>query len=204
LLGHDAAVAHWVAQRIPYMGDGEAFGACSAIGVLREDGRLVGGVVYHNHYPQFGNIELSFASDDARWLTRPIICALLSYPFVQLQCRRVTGCTPRRAARALRFLNNFGFRREGVVWRMFGDDDGIISGLRRTYWERSRWAKPLAERRSPIEATNGKIDTKAAACARSDGGRSSASRRQPTDGGAAAAAQHGQQLQPARVGDLSG
>lgn len=142
VFGHDRDVAHWVAAHIPglapHLGEfeyGMAFGASTAIGVMNARGELVGGVVYHNWNALAGNIELSFASTTPKWLTREILGALLRYPFAQLQCRRITGVTPRRATSARRFLEKFGFKREGCVRYGFGDDHAIISGLLRSEWD---------------------------------------------------------------------
>lgn len=158
LVGENAAVCDWVARHIPRMEEalarceyGDAFGPATAIGVLDGRGLLVGGVVYHNWQPAFRSIELSFAATSSRWLTREIIGYLLRYPFDDLNCQRVTGFTPRRATSARRFLDRFGFKREGLVRRGFGDDDAVISGLLRKEWQESRWAKPLQERRAARE-----------------------------------------------------
>lgn len=151
----NAIVCQWVAEHIPAMAPtlsqvpfGEAFGAATAIGVLNAKDELVGGVVYHNYQPTFRSIELSFASTDRRWLTRRILGDLLRYPFDDLNCQRVTGFTPRKATSARRFLDRFGFKREGLVRRGFGDDDAVISGLLRKEWQRSKWATPLPERQA--------------------------------------------------------
>jgi RimJ/RimL family protein N-acetyltransferase len=139
VLGQDRDVAAWVAARTPHMGEGALFGPCAAIGVADEAGRPLGAVVFSNFQPGFGSIEVSFAADTPRWLTRPLIGAILSYPFVQLDCQRLTAVTPRKARRARRFLDRFGFKREGVVRKGFGTDDAIISGLLRTEWLGSKW-----------------------------------------------------------------
>jgi RimJ/RimL family protein N-acetyltransferase len=140
VLDKSADVAAWVAARIPQMQGAGDFGACAAIGVEGEDGRPLGGVVFHNYQPRFRNIEVSFASDTPRWLTRNLIRRILSYPFEQLNCARLTAITPRKAASARRFLDVFGFKREGLVRRGFGTDDAVISGLLKREWARSRWA----------------------------------------------------------------
>jgi hypothetical protein len=152
LYGHDALVCDWVARRIPGMAPavannppGRAFGAATAIGVVDGEGCLRGGVIYHNYRPEFRTIELGFASAHRRWLTRSLINGLLAYPFDQLGCQRVTGVTPKRYKDARRFLDKFGFKREGVVRRGFGDDDAIISGLLRSEWDRSPWNARSAE-----------------------------------------------------------
>lgn len=137
LLGDDANVAAWVAERIPHMHG--PFPPAAAIGVVDEDGRPLGGVVFTSHHPAYRSIEASFASASPRWLTKGIISAILTYPFGQLDCQRVTTVTPRKATSARRFLEVFGFRREGIVRRGFGADDAVISGLLREEWARSRF-----------------------------------------------------------------
>lgn len=132
-------VAAWVAARIPQMTGSQDFGPCDAIGVVSEDGTPLGGVVFHGYQPRFGNMELSMASDSPRWLTRRLISGILAYPFDQHGVQRVTALTPKRNAACRRFLELFGFKREGVIRRGFGDDDMIVSGLLRSEWERSRF-----------------------------------------------------------------
>jgi RimJ/RimL family protein N-acetyltransferase len=140
VLDQSAAIAAWVAARIPHMAGAGDFGPCSAIGVVAADSRALGGVVFHSYQPRFANIEVSFASATPRWLTRNLIRSILAYPFDQLGCQRLTAITPKKARAARAFLDHFGFKREGVVRRGFGDDDAIVSGLLRWEWDRSPWA----------------------------------------------------------------
>jgi len=140
VLDQSSGVAAWVAARIPQMQGADDFGPCAAIGIVAGDGRALGGVVFSNWQPRFRSIEVSFASDSARWLTRGLIRRILAYPFDQLGCARLTAITPRKARAARAFLDRFGFKREGVIRRGFGDDDAIVSGLLKREWERSRWA----------------------------------------------------------------
>lgn len=160
LFGQDAVVADWVARRIPSTARkmhefdfGAAFGPATAIGVVDERGELVAGAVYHAYDKWCRCIEMSCAASTSRWLTREIVCALLRYPFDQLSCVRVTCVTPRKATSVRRFLQNLGFKREGLVRRGFGNDDAIILGLLQSEFRRSRWVQPLAKRlkRSEVE-----------------------------------------------------
>ena len=140
ILDQSDAVAAWVAERIPHMASAADFGPCAAIGVAGADGRPLGGVVFSNWQPRFANIEVSFASESPRWLTRNLIRAILAYPFDQLACARLTAITPKKARPARAFLDHFGFKREGVIRKGFGADDAIVSGLLRREWAASRWA----------------------------------------------------------------
>ncbi len=140
ILDQSEAVAAWVAARIPQMEGAADFGPCIAIGVVAADGRALGGVVFSNYQPRFGNIEVSFASESPRWLTKNLI-RQIPYPFDQLACARITAITPKKARAARAFLDHFGFKREGVVRRGFGSDDAIVSGLLKREWSGSRWAR---------------------------------------------------------------
>jgi RimJ/RimL family protein N-acetyltransferase len=160
LFREDAMVADWVARRIPSTARkmpefeyGQAFGPATAIGVVDDQDELVAGAVYHAYDKWCRSIEMSCAASTSRWLTREIVCALLRYPFDQLSCVRVTCVTPRRATSVRRFLQNLGFKREGLVRRGFGNDDAMILGLLQSEFRRSRWVQPLAERskRSEVE-----------------------------------------------------
>lgn len=154
LYGHSAEVADWVGRRIPYVAKRLArdptvspFGAAQAIGVIDAAGSLIAGVVYHGYDPDCPSIEMSFAAATAKWLTRDLICELLRYPFEGLGCRRVTACTPRRATSARRFIDRFGFKREGCVRFAFGSDHAIISGLLASEWAQSRFNREPAPKR---------------------------------------------------------
>lgn len=149
--GQDAAVAHWVACAIPHLREaaldlpyGGVFGPAAALGVVDEAGRLLGGVVYHNHSPYFRSIDISCASLGGRWLTAPILRVLLNYPFRQLNCIRATSVTPRKSDQPRRFLERLGFKREGVARYGFGDDHAVIYGLLAREWARH----PLAQERA--------------------------------------------------------
>jgi RimJ/RimL family protein N-acetyltransferase len=119
ICGHDADIAAWTAARIPHVGEPEAFGPCVAIGVADQD-RLIAGVVYHNFMPKHANVEISFASDTPRWASRGVIRALLSVPFEQYECRRISLMIPHDADRTKRFCGGLGFVREGCVREFFG------------------------------------------------------------------------------------
>lgn len=195
--GHDQQVAEWVAARIPQMESAADFGFCSAIGVVREDGTPLAGVVYSNYVPRHRSLEMSFASASPRWLTKNLIQKLMSYPFDQLNCQRVTALTPRRAASARRFLDTFGFKREGLVRRGFGDDDAVISGLLKREWLRSKWIAPL----KPREGPSGEVCANTAASAGPERDSGCAVVIEHRDGAEPVSAEQRQQQRPNWVGD---
>jgi RimJ/RimL family protein N-acetyltransferase len=171
LWGHSDEVSFWVGWQIPYVRRrlerdpaSLPFGQCQAAGVLNNDGELIAGVVFHNYDPDCPSFEVSFAATSAKWLTRPIICELLRYPFDQIGCRRLTAVTPRKATSARRFLDKFGFRREGVATEGFGDDDAIISRLLKREWLATKWVVDSpSDRREARERQNGKAQSSKAA-----------------------------------------
>lgn len=145
-LGFDEDVARYVASRIPGVTD---FGPCSAIGVIDSHDRVAGGVVFHDYQPQFGNIQVSFASERSDWLTPKLLRGIMNYAFGQLACVRITCLTPKKNREARQFLQKFGFQVEGKVRKGFGEDDCIISGLLRSEWENHRFNRRASK--SPEE-----------------------------------------------------
>ena len=138
-------VAHWVGEQI---GKDIEWGPCEAIGVADEEDNLIGGVVFSNYQPHFGNIEVSFASIRRDWLTPRLITGILSYPFSQLGVRRITCLSPKRNRSARQFLKKFGFVEEGNIRGGFGTDDMIISGLLASEWAGHRFNVGKSQRES--------------------------------------------------------
>lgn len=100
----------------------------AAIGVMR-DGVIVGGIVYHDYRPQDGDIQISVAATSARWLTRGVLRAIHRYPFVQLECARVTARTRKNNKRARSALERLGFRMEGMQRKAMQGRDAVLYGL---------------------------------------------------------------------------
>lgn len=135
LLGHDEAVAAWVASRLPHVGEA-GFGPCRGIG-LAVEGKLIGGVVYHAYLEKYRSVHLSMAATSPRWATPGTVRALLSYPFRDLGCVRVTMTIDRRNRRARRLAEGLGFKLEGVMRKGFGKADAVIYGMLSS--EAERW-----------------------------------------------------------------
>lgn len=146
----NAFVADWVAKHIPGMIGGGDFGLLpQTFGILDGQNQLVGGVVFHNFNPRYKSIEVSCASTSPKWLTRKVICAIFNYPFDQLQVGRVTAITPKRSAGVRRFIETFGFKREGVARKGFGTDDAIVYGMLENEWRDGPWVRQKVRARPP-------------------------------------------------------
>lgn len=129
VFGRDAAVADWVAARIPHVGTGETFGPLAAIGVARE-GCMVAGVVYHNYLAGYQTGEVSFAADTPRWATRGVVRALLAVPFGQYGWRRLSAVIRHDNEPAARLLSGLGFKREGTAREFFAPRvHGVVFGM---------------------------------------------------------------------------
>jgi RimJ/RimL family protein N-acetyltransferase len=112
---------------------------CS-MGVLDND-QLIAGVLYHNHYPDAGVIELSAASISKRWLTRPVLKAMFSLPFDRFGCQLCILRVSERNKPMLRIAKAYGFT-EYVIPRLRGRDEAEhILTLTDDDWRRSRFHK---------------------------------------------------------------
>lgn len=131
VFGQDAAVAEWVARRIPHVGSADALGPLAAIGVARGD-ELIAGIVYHNYLAPYAVGEMTFAAASPRWATRGVIRALLHVPFAQYGWRRLSAVTRHDNEPARRLLRGLGFKQEGTVREMFGSSPkahGVVFGM---------------------------------------------------------------------------
>ena len=129
---HDKELSLWVGQRLGL--DGPVRGVDpTAIGVVRE-GRIVAAALFSNF--QWPAIEITFVTSTPRWASKMAIRGILSYPFVQLNCKRVTAITEKCNRPARVFLERLGFSLEGIHPDAFPSGDGISYGLLRSDAER--------------------------------------------------------------------
>jgi RimJ/RimL family protein N-acetyltransferase len=139
--GHDEVVAQFVAQLIPHCRRGWKKEETRAIGVINEQGHLIAGLVYFNHDPEAGTIEIAGASIDPHWLTRGTIARMYQYPFLQCGCQMIYQKTPAENMRLLRQLAVYGYKFVKQE-RMFGRDrDGVICSLTYEAWAGNRFNK---------------------------------------------------------------
>lgn len=92
-------------------------GGYEAIGVARGN-RIIGGCLYTNYIPTPGGGDIQvWAVGEPGWLNRRMIRALLGYPFLQLNCHRMTALTGKGNKPSRRLLEGVGFRLEGIARR---------------------------------------------------------------------------------------
>lgn len=93
-----------------------------AIGVVRNN-KLIAVVVYSSHSPEL-NIEMSIASIDKSWASRQNLNAFFSYPFIQLNLKRVSTQCSAKEGSIIEFNKRLGFKPEGYhreAWHSGGD-----------------------------------------------------------------------------------
>jgi RimJ/RimL family protein N-acetyltransferase len=132
-------VAPFVAAFIPECRE-RGFGACSTIGVIDEDGSLIGGIIYKNWVPEVGTVEISGgAIPGTNWLSRRTIQMMYDYPFYQLECQMVIMTTRADNEIVHRIMASVGFTLQ-TVRRLCGRDcDGVVGTLTLEDWEQSRY-----------------------------------------------------------------
>lgn len=104
-------------------------------------GTLVAGTLYHNWHPETGVIELTSASLDKRWLTRPVVNAMFDLPFKRLGCQLVALRVSETNENMVRIARSFGFD-EHFIPRLGGRNTGEhIFTLTDDQWSASKFRK---------------------------------------------------------------
>lgn len=104
-----------------------------AIGITLDD-KLIASVLYTRY--KWPDIEIGINTIDKRWCNRRTLRHIFSYPFNQLQCRRVTAVTDPATPAVCSFLNRIGFTQEGRLRHATPDGDLLILGMTR---DECRW-----------------------------------------------------------------
>ena len=131
IYGEDQRVAEWVGAQIDevYVPDATAIG-------LEQDGELIAGVVF-DHYTGPSISMHVVAVPGKRWMTKDFLWRCFAYPFLQLQCSRITGLVRVDNLVAQKFDEHLGFKREGLVRKACTDGtDMILYGMLK---EECRW-----------------------------------------------------------------
>lgn len=120
--GDDTRVAEYVKQHIPQAQHG--FDKCVTIGV-EQDGELIAGIVFFDWFPNWGNIYVAVAGQ-GNWCTRRLLRCCYAYPFVQMDCQRVTVLIRDGNLQAINLVTRIGFQLEGILR---GSPNCLVFGL---------------------------------------------------------------------------
>ncbi|MBB5051120.1 RimJ/RimL family protein N-acetyltransferase [Afipia massiliensis] len=110
------AVGEFVSNVI--YGEGGHFSSFCSLAVL-DGGDLIAGVLYHHFSRRDGVMEMSAASIDKRWLTRPVLKAMFTVPFELFGCQLAVLRVSEHNAPMLRIAKAYGFK-EYVIPRLRG------------------------------------------------------------------------------------
>lgn len=131
--GSNPNIAAWVADRAPL--ERPIFDRGYTIGIFGTDGGLLGGVVYHDHRPSYGTVQLSGAIDS--WVAAGPQTArdILAFAFEKLGVFKVWTQSGLSNVRALRLLRAYGFKQEAVLAHEYGAEHCVRMRLLRREWE---------------------------------------------------------------------
>lgn len=120
----------WVSKRLGI----SDFGRCVTIGVMHH-GDIVAVALYNKYlYP---NIEITFVIASPHWASPGAVRGILSYPFKQLHCKRITATIEATNTKARAFVTRLGFKQEGYHPDVFDHGDAVTYGLLRS--DARRW-----------------------------------------------------------------
>lgn len=132
-----ALIKAWVAKHLPVPSLAEEFPLSAAIGVSRGT-EIVAGFLYD----RFDNIDCEVTAavkDRAFWVRRDLIHACFAYPFLQLDCSRMSCTVSADDHKASKLASKLGFKLEGVKRKAYaGLKDARIYGMLR---EECRWLR---------------------------------------------------------------
>ena len=120
---HKEQLAEWARQKIGL----ESFGSWyAALGLV--DAERIWAAVIYTDYSRF-NICMHVAAEGRQWMTKAYLLAVFEYPFIQLQCDRVTAFVASKNARSRHFCERIGFKEEGRLREAHAGDDLIAYGM---------------------------------------------------------------------------
>lgn len=134
LFGADGVVARWLCDEI-----GEERGASvpceTAIGAI-QGGFVRGALGFTNWRKSDFDIQIHAAFRPG-CPSRDAVCQAMRFAFEQLECKRVTAVAVGNNTRALRFIEYYGFVREGTLKKAHrGEQDLVLYRLTPKLWKR--------------------------------------------------------------------
>jgi RimJ/RimL family protein N-acetyltransferase len=133
-----AALGGFVSERV--WGKVKEFDVGRAMAVI-DGADVVASVFYTNYDPDCGIIEMSGASDNSRWLTRPVLKEMFEFPFLKLKCQAVVMNVDLKNERLSSILERFGFKRYEVPRLRGRDSTGLICVLSDDAWRANGFYK---------------------------------------------------------------
>jgi hypothetical protein len=148
IFGQDQLVADFVARSKRASGFAPRAGFTDrklrAIGIAKTDSELIpgvvdneliAGIVYFNHLPEAGTIEMSVeALPGQHWLTRSTLAVMFQYPFLDCGCQLLITGISARSVHILRMLAVLNFTHILIPRACGRDEDGVISTLTYEDW----------------------------------------------------------------------
>lgn len=119
IYGQDERVCQWVNERL-----NEQFKDAVGIG-LEENGELIAGVVFDTYTHAGINMHIA-AIPGKLWMTREYLYRCFAYPFVQLNCRRITGLVREDNEVSKKFVKHLGFEYEGLLREAYMDGTNVV------------------------------------------------------------------------------
>lgn len=136
ITGHDEAIGNWVMEKL---GASWFPGHSVSIGLVEIDGEgkgeILAGVLYENFNKVSVVCDIA-AVPGKRWLTRDYLWYIFYYPFVQLNCRRITTVVSSGNKESIRFTEALGFTLEATLKDAHPDGDLLIYKMMK---ESCRW-----------------------------------------------------------------
>lgn len=125
LYGEDALVMGWHMAHFCQEGTPDNY---HAVGITL-GGILIASVIYSRY--RHPDVEIHIMSTDKRWCTRRTLRHIFNYPFIQLECNRVTAHTDPAVPAVCNFLQRIGFVKEGLIREGSADGDVLLLGMLR-------------------------------------------------------------------------
>jgi RimJ/RimL family protein N-acetyltransferase len=139
----NASFGIWAAKRI-FENGGHFAPPFSTMGVF-DGSELIAVIVFHNYSAEHGVIEISGAADTPRWLAKPVLWAMFSFPFLKLGCQMVTMRVDPEDRRLKRILTAYGFTNIRIPRLRGRDKDEILYMLTDDAWRSNGFHKELSD-----------------------------------------------------------
>jgi RimJ/RimL family protein N-acetyltransferase len=118
--GEDDRFLRWIEARVDakFPKDAVAFG-------LEKDGEILAAYAYDNYTNHSICMHVA-AVEGKNWLTKELLWRSFAYPFLQLNCHRVTALVKENNVQCRKFVENHGFTQEGILRENFPDKSNMI------------------------------------------------------------------------------